>query len=956
MAVLLLKLPQFLAGVVWFVALIAVIRDAALHACKARRKWPLAMEVGLPLVALLALVALSPSSDTPAFYLVTSLGTVLLGIQLYQDRSRRALGSALSLDYAEERRDWLDHLVDNAYEGVYLVDPESLSYVDVNPSGAEALKYSAAQMKGMSLQVIHPQEMASMSDRIRAVAREGIRDTFTVHASRSDGQRIFVEIALSRVFREGQSLVLAVGRDLTRWVRSRQQIEQLNRLLTITSQVNRAINRERDEQMLFQRICDIAVEQGGFVLAWLGEVRETEVTPRALSSGTGALGSLQPISMAEQRRMETPLFRAIQSQYVTWENEITADAGMGPLDCPHQSESTHSLAVVPILSTGTVVAVLVLCSPEPDIFSPDMTDLLRNLAEDLGRAVEMHDSERERNAAQRRVRLLSSAVEQSADAVCMLDVEGVIRYINPRFSELTGYTEAELVGRSPRILCFDSEEAAKFDKVLADLRQGRKWRGELIKRKKNGEQFWCMDTISPIRDQNGTVIQYVSTSEDYTALKQAQDKIQELAFYDPLTGLPNRRLLQERLRSAIRGLRDRQASVAVLLLDIDRFKMLNDTKGHHYGDRLLKVVAHRLQDLVSPEDTAARLGGDEFAVVLTGIAQTHDAAFMAERILQAMRESVVLEDVTIPTSVSIGIALCPVDGRDINELLRKADIAMYHAKSQGRNNFQYFTTDINQAAIEHLAMEHRLKTAVADGQLQPWYQPIWDVQGNVLGVEALARWQDLDGTMISPATFIPIAEETGVIEALGEVILRRALEDMARVCRELGRSDLFVSVNLSAEQFRRPDRLLAVLEKALRETGLAPETLELEITESMLIQDVENALATMAKIRELGIRLVIDDFGTGYSSLNYLGRFPVDKLKIDKSFVDDVREKRGLMIASAIIALGSRLGMTVVAEGVESGDQRDTLHAHGCEQFQGFLVARPLPVDGLRQWLSGDSP
>lgn len=956
MPLLLLKLPQFLAGVVWFLALIAVICDAGSHARKARRRWPLVLEVLLPPTGLLVLVALSPSRDQLAFCLVASLGIVLAWVQWFPGRKRRALASALALENAEERRDWLDHLVDNAYEGIYLVDPGSLSYLDVNPSGAAALQYSASQMQGMSLQVIHPQEMTLMSERIRMVAREGVRDTFTVHASRRDGQIIFVEITLSRIFRDGQSKVLAVGRDLTRWVRSRQQIEQLNRLLTITSQVNRAINREPDEQTLFQRICTIAVEQGGFVLAWLGEVGESEVMPRAWSSALGEKLSLRPISIAEQRRMETPLFRAIQSQYVTWENEITADAGMGQLDALHQSESSHSLAVVPILSAGSVVAVLVLCSPEPDIFSPDMTELLRNLAEDLGRAVEIHESERERTTAQRRVRLLSSAVEQSADAVCMLDVEGVIRYVNPRFSELTGYREGELVGQSPRILCYDSDEAAKFDKVLADLRQGRKWRGEFIKRKKNGEQFWCMDTISPIRDQNGTVIQYVSTSEDYTALKQAQDKIQELAFYDPLTGLPNRRLLQERLRSAIRSLRNPQASIAVLLLDMDRFKMINDTKGHHYGDRLLKVVAQRLQDLVGPEDTAARLGGDEFAVVLTGIEHSHDAAFMAERILQVMRESVVLEDMTIPSSVSIGIALAPVDGRDINELMRKADIAMYHAKSQGRNNFQYFTTDINQAAIEHLAMEHRLKKAVADGQLEPWYQPIWDVSGNILGVEALARWQDVDGTMISPATFIPIAEETGVIEALGEVILRRALSDMAGICREASRSDLFVSVNLSAEQFRRPDRLQAVLEKALNDTGFAPEKLELEITESMLIQDVENALDSMAKIRDLGIRLVIDDFGTGYSSLNYLGRFPVDKLKIDKSFIDDVQDNRGLMIASAIIALGSRLGMAVVAEGVESGEQRDTLHDHGCRQFQGFLVARPLPADGLRRWLSGESP
>lgn len=946
------ELPQLLAAVIWCLVLAALVRDSGAHARTAGRQWRLVLEPLLPLAGLIVLLfAYPPDNREWIIYPLGLVGLIAAWLQWRPGRHAGVLVRALNFRTAEERRDWLDHLVDNAYEGVYLVDPDSLSYVDVNPSGAAALQYSTEQMRGMSLQVIHPHDMPFMTDQIRSVAREGLRETFTVHANRRDGQRIFVEITLSRVTRDQRNLVLAVGRDLTRWVRSRQQIEQLNRLLTITSQVNRAISREPDEQTLFQRICDVAVEQGGFVLAWLGRVDALQVTPLAWSSALGQEVSLGPISVADQRRMGTPLFRAIENQYVTWEHEITADAGMGQLDDPHRPGASHSLAVVPISSEGEVSAVLVLCSPQTDLFNAAMTDLLRNLAEDLGRAMEMHASRRERSRAERRVRLLSSAVEQSADAVCMLDVEGVIEYTNPRFSELTGFSETELVGRSPRALCFDEGEAAKFDKVLTDLRQGRKWRGELIKRKKNGERFWCMDTISPIRDPQGRIIQYVSTSEDYTALKRAQEKIQELAFYDPLTGLPNRRLLQERLRAAIRGLRGSGELVAVLLLDMDRFKLINDTKGHHYGDRLLKVAAQRLQDLVSAEDTAARLGGDEFAVVLSGIEHSHDAAFLAERILHSMRESVVLEDVTIPTSVSIGIALCPVDGEDINELLRKADIAMYHAKSQGRNNFQYFTSDINQSAIEHLAIEHRLKKAVADGQLEPYYQPIWDGSGQILGVEALARWRDQDGEMISPGVFIPLAEETGIIETLGELILRRSLSDIADLCRDGAFPDLFVSVNLSAEQFKRPERLLAVLRRALADSGLAPERLELEITESMLIQDVETALAIMERIRQLGIGLVIDDFGTGYSSLNYLGRFPVDKLKIDKSFIDDVQDTRGLMIASAIIALGSRLGMKVVAEGVENAEQRDTLRALGCEHFQGFLLAKPLPSGELRRLL-----
>ena len=936
------QLLQLVAAVLWVAVIVAALRQLWKSPDGwVKNRW-LVLEALTPPLAMVLVVA--ATTDRLVIDLALVLG--LLANLLVWRRQASLLSRAVAAGSAQERLEWLDHLVDSAYEGVYLVDPESMSYVDVNPSGAAALQYRTEQMRNMAISVVHPREDEPVSTAIRQVAESGLRHTISTYATRRDGQESFVEITLSRISRNGRGLVLAVGRDLTRWQVHSQKVERLNRHLILSSQVNRAINREADEAELFQRVCDIAVEYGECQLAWFGWLKDDEVEPVCFSVAGGESVELQSLAVRIGNQSLIPLDRALSSLNVAWEN-TSRGVGSFPL-----AQEVQSVAVLPIVRRQEVVAALVLCARVEDTFGDDMRKLLQNLSEDLSRAVQVRYVERQRRLADRQVRLLSSAVEQSADAVSMLDVDGVIQYVNPRFTDLTGYSDTEIVGHSPRMLCYDEEEAAKFDKIFDDLKQGRQWRGELRKRRKSGQEFWCMDTLSPIRDREGAITQYVSTSEDYTALKRAQEKIQELVFYDPLTELPNRRLLLERLRAAVTSTSRDGGVMAVLLLDMDRFKTLNDTLGHHYGDRLLKVAAQRLQGLLRDNDTLARLGGDEFALVLGRLEHSHDAAYVAERVLEVMREPVELDNLEFSGSVSVGVAICPMDGVDAGELLRKADIAMYHAKSQGRDNFQYFTADINRTAVELVALEHRLKHAVRTEQLQPYYQPIWDVRGRVIGVEALARWRDSDGEMVSPAVFIPMAEEVGLMEALGAMILRQACRDIAALQPEPGAAPLFLSVNLSTHQFKRADHLLEVLHQALAESGLDPTRLELEITESMLVQDVDQALSVMERVRALGIRLAIDDFGTGYSSLNYLSRFPVDKLKIDKSFVDDVLESRGKMIASAIIALGSRLGMRVVAEGVESERQMVLLHEEGCEQFQGFLVAPALEIEELKAFLA----
>ncbi|MDX5299065.1 MAG: EAL domain-containing protein, partial [Gammaproteobacteria bacterium] len=766
-----------------------------------------------------------------------------------------------------------------------------------------------------------------------------------------DGKLILVDITYSPAPRDGRMLVLDVGRDLSRSMRSRQQIELLNRVLWVLSNTNRAITREHTEEALFRRICEIAIASGQFRFASVALVDQDRVLPLCDQGVEGCAFTPEPMDLNDSLVRETPFAVAVNSGRIAIENRIASADALRPWKEALCRQGLQALVVLPVMHQQNVVALLTLYSASRDAYADGLLEILTNLQEDLSWAVRSYRAERDRQAASQHIRLLSSALEQSSDAISMIDLNGLIRYVNPRFMALTGFAERDVLGRSPRALCFDDEEAQRFDKVFVDLREGRQWRGEFKRRKSSGEQYWSMETISPIRDEHGAVIQYVSSAEDVTALRKAQSKIEQLAFFDPLTGLANRRLLHERMRGYLAAAERQQHSMAVMLLDLDRFKTVNESGGHQQGDELLKTVAQRLLAVAGPDATVARLGGDEFAVVLGGIDQHRDVAFLAERILERMREPIQLAGIAFEPSASMGIALYPMDAIDIHDLLRCADMAMYHAKSLGRNNFQFFTAEINSSALAQIALEQRLRDAVRDGHLEPFYQPIWDSMGQVLGFEALIRWRDPIEGLISPGVFVPLAEQVGLIEAIGELVIRRACADISQI-RQAMQRDLFISVNLSPVQFRRPDRLLAVLEEVLTETGLPPGKFELELTESMLINDVDDALELMARIRALGIRLVIDDFGTGYSSLNYLSCFPVDKLKIDRSFVVDIEGPRGRAIASAIIALGNRLGMKVVAEGVETDQQRQILRAQGCDQFQGFLVSRPLPLDDVKRFLT----
>ncbi|HXH28163.1 MAG TPA: EAL domain-containing protein [Candidatus Polarisedimenticolia bacterium] len=480
----------------------------------------------------------------------------------------------------------------------------------------------------------------------------------------------------------------------------------------------------------------------------------------------------------------------------------------------------------------------------------------------------------------------------------------------------------------------------------------------------DGTVRFVQEQAEILKDPQGRPVSMVGTTQDITERKQAEAQIRFLAYYDGLTLLPNRVLFMERLDLALASARRRGGMLAILFFDLDRFKRINDTLGHGPGDRLLQEVAERLRrclrssdtiargDPLNTNDTVARLGGDEFIVTLQDIKRGEDAATVARRILDALTAPFRLEDQEVVVSASIGISLFPGDGTTAEALLKNADAAMYHAKDLGRSGYQFYDKSMNAAALKRLSLENRLRRALEQQELELHYQPLFDVDaGSIVGAEALIRWRHPDLGLVAPAEFIPLAEETGLILPVGEWVLREACGRMAAWHRA-GHRSLVVSVNLSGRQFR-DGRLGEVVRRALEVSGLPPRCLELEITESVLMREAQETVATLRSLKALGVRIAVDDFGTGYSSLSYLTRFPIDTLKIDQSFVRDLRNDRGdVAITTAILSMSRGLDLSVIAEGVETQEQMDLLRRQGCRLMQGYFLGRPLPVPEFERLLA----
>ncbi len=552
-------------------------------------------------------------------------------------------------------------------------------------------------------------------------------------------------------------------------------------------------------------------------------------------------------------------------------------------------------------------------------------------------------------SADEALRLYAKVFEYGGEAILITDADNRIIAVNQALELDTGYTQKELIGKDPRTLSANKTPPETYRMMwnaLQDKDSGY-WQGELWDLRKDGSTYPKWAAITAIYDTKGNITNYIASYTDISERKAAEARIARLAHHDALTGLFNRYSLENRLAQALLAARREKRQMAVIFIDLDRFKVINDTLGHHVGDLLLVEVAQRLSACVRESDIVARLGGDEFVVALTSIATDMDAAHVARKIIAAMEVPCDIDGKSLHISPSLGISLFPGNGEDVDALMKNADTAMYHAKEKGRNNFQFFTPAMTAAATERLEIERDLRAALKNNEFELHYQPqVCASKGLVRGVEALIRWRHPERGLIPPLKFIPVAEETGVIEAIGTWVLEEACRQMAE-WRRAGFDLKYVAVNLSAHQLRSPD-LVGLVQGAIARFGLAPGQLELEITESVAMEDPERAIGILRSLRESGVELAIDDFGTGYSSLAYLKMLPIHTLKLDRAFVRDIEtDENDAAISAATIALAKNLGLRVVAEGVETEAQRDFLSRHACNLLQGYLFGKPEPADAL---------
>lgn len=569
-------------------------------------------------------------------------------------------------------------------------------------------------------------------------------------------------------------------------------------------------------------------------------------------------------------------------------------------------------------------------------FSTDGEQILRIIITDINQRKKNEDY----------LRQAAAMFESTREGVMVTDTEARILTINQAFCELTGYSKSEVIGQTPQLLKSGRQNAEFYQAMWTDLEEKDYWQGEIWNRRKNGEIYLQMLSITVVRNEYQKLTHYVGVFSDISLLKDAVERLDYLAHHDPLTNLPNRLVLLSRLEHCIQ-LSDRERkSAAILMLDLDRFKDVNDSFGHLAGDELLQQVSACLTNRLRGIDTVTRIGGDEFIVLLEDLSHPRDAAQVATEIITALSEPWQLSNgKEVRIGVSIGISLFPEHGSTPEELLQHADAALYRAKDKGRGNYQYFTEDLTIAAIRRISLESMLRRAITKQELEVYYQPQVELNsGDIIGAEALLRWPSAEEAWISPCQFIPVAEETGLISEIGEWVLHQVCRQ-GQQWRNNGFPEIKLAVNLSAHQFHHSD-IVATVTKILDETKFPATYLELELTESTLMSRESEAEEVLQQLRELGIHLAIDDFGTGYSSLAYLKRFPLDILKIDKSFIDDIPQlEDDNEIAAAIIGIAHTLRLKVLAEGVETEAQLNFLKQKGCDYYQGFYKSHALSAE-----------
>jgi diguanylate cyclase (GGDEF)-like protein/PAS domain S-box-containing protein len=744
-----------------------------------------------------------------------------------------------------------------------------------------------------------------------------------------------------------------VGKDITAQKSAEIRVARLRDFYAVLSEVNNVIIHAQDRSQLFTEVCKAVVEHGRlqFVRIAMLDPSNQQVRTVAHRGDDHGLAARLYFSMDPNvPEGRAPSTRALREGHHFICNNVAEDkAGILGKELL-LAAGLHSVATFPLPVGGAPAGALHLYATEPGFFDAELVNLIDKLAQNVSFALNNFEREAARRAAEKALRDSEQRFRDIAQAageyVWENDNEGQFTYLSPRVVEVLGHTAEELVGHSAAEF-MPADEPERVRQWFADnMKPDRSFRGlehKIIS--KSGETLWLHISGVATSDERGNPTGHRGTARDVTEIKESEARISYLATRDPLTELPNRLLFNDRLEQGIINARRKGDALAVLFVDLDRFKNINDSLGHHVGDLLLKEVASQMTACIRKGDTLSRLGGDEFVVTLEGLSQAEDAAQVALKIIRALAMPLNVGGHTLNTTCSIGISIFPNDAEDGRELMKNADTAMYHAKERGRNNFQFFSPEMNVRAVERHQLETEMRRALEFNQFVLHYQPQADMRtGKLVGMEALIRWHHPERGLVPPSSFIPVAEESGLIELIGRWALKTACEQN-REWQARGLPTLKVAVNISTRQFNDPRGFANEITRLLNATGLDPRYLELEMTESMLLKNVDENIAVLRRLGKLGTRLAVDDFGTGYSSLAYLKQLPIDTLKIDRTFVRDIEtDADDAAIIGAIIAMAHGLDVRVTAEGVETKGQVEALRKLGCDEFQGFLLSKPLPV------------
>ncbi|VAX19412.1 diguanylate cyclase/phosphodiesterase (GGDEF & EAL domains) with PAS/PAC sensor(s) [hydrothermal vent metagenome] len=805
-------------------------------------------------------------------------------------------------DALRESEERLRKLSEAAFEGIVFLEKGRI--LECNNTFAKMVGYSRDELIGIPvINLIAPEDTTIVSENI-AKGYEGVYET---NALRKDGSTFRIEAHGMSTLYQGRPARVTAIRDITERRRAEDDL------------------RESEENLR-----DITSTIGQGVIVTDTDLTITFANPEAAR----LLGWGEDEMLGENAHTKFHYLNPDGSPYL-YEKCVALNSVSAGLDFFDVEDAfvKQDGTIFPISLTSTCI---------------------KKEGEVTGAVLAFYDIT-ERTRIQEKLQLASMVVNTAIEGVVVTDVDTVIQSVNPAFTHITGYSAKEAIGQKPNMLRSDRHDKEFYKKMWEAILKTGQWQGEIWNRRKNGEVFPERLSITAIKDSKNNIVKYASVFYDITELKQSEKEVEYKAYHDALTGLPNRQLFQDRLEQAIVRARRADSMLAVLFIDLDDFKNVNDSLGHASGDLLLQGIAVRLVGCAREEDTISRLGGDEFTIIIENIDDEQEAANVAERVIASLSEPFNYKNDNLYAAVSIGIAVYPANGATLEELIKNADIAMYNVKNKGKNNYSFFTSEMNEKAVRRIELTRNLRQAIGKDELKAYYQPKIDMEtSEIVGMEALIRWIRPDG-IVYPDEFIPVAEDTGLIVDLDEWMFCAACAFIKKIEERsvcLGKkNDVKVSINFSAKDIEKPN-LINNVRNIIVGHGIDPERLEIEVTESAIIRDIDRAVDILADLREIGLGISIDDFGTGYSSLNYLTKLPINALKIDRAFIVDIEEDRNARtVAKAITAMASELGLTVIAEGVETRAQYEFLYSIGCDQVQGYIFSKPVPEDEMLKML-----